>query len=174
MSTKVRATREFLARRALERGFTMVTVVLLIAVVTVSGLLVVDLIGEDLGLLGAERRTLEAREVAEGGLMELLNDQQVMNSLPGLDSATLRVDVQPGPGSAFVEQARGKTYTGRVELVRVAPMLESSEGLVRAVVYQVSVEGEAGSGGASARVEAEVFRVASVRPGLVQPRVHAR
>ena len=155
------------------RGFTALTVVLLIAVVTVSALVVLDLVGEDLGLLGAARRSREAREVAEGGLMEVLNDQDVMNRLPTLDTPDLAIQVSPHEDSAFGGADAEGRFEGRVELVRLAPMLESSHGTVRAVVYEVSVEGEV-AGGQSARVEAEVFRVASTRAGVVQPRLHAR
>lgn len=159
--------------RAGRRGFTLLTVVLLIALVTSAAVVVVDMVGIDFGILAGERHGREAREVAEGGLMEVLNDQEVMANLPGLGLGNLRREHHSAPGGHLYEGAGSKRYSATIELVRIAPMLESSHMAVRAVVYQVDVTGHAADR-ASAGVQAEVYKVASARPGMIQPRMHAR
>ncbi len=157
--------------RKKNRGFTLLSVVLILSVVTISAMVVLDTLGVDFGLLRAERQTQEARVAAEGGLMELVNDYAVMGTMPDLTTPNLRLVRTPSANSQFVGE--GRDYQARIDLVRIAPMMESSHQIVRAVIYEVNVEGQAGDG-ANARVQAEVFRVAAVRSGIVQPDLHAR
>ena len=52
-------------------------------------------------------------------------------------------------------------------------MLESSHNTVRAVIYDVTVEATV-DGRTGAGAEAEVFKAASSRVGVIQPRIHGR
>ncbi len=159
-----------------QRGFTMVTTVALISVVAVSAMVVLEMVQLDFDQIAQQRRTTASRQAAEGGLMELLNDQDVLNALPTLSTTDLRSTHAPTSNSIFgqVHQVHGdRAFDAEVELVRTVPMLESSHSVVRALVYNVRVRARTGDGGTS-RIEAQVFRVAANKPGTVQPRLHAR
>ncbi|MEM7674666.1 MAG: hypothetical protein AAF449_01545 [Myxococcota bacterium] len=180
MMTSQKATsRIFIAyRRSFtgRRGFTMITTTLLLAVVAMSSMVVLDIIDLDFEQFAVQRRTIASREAAEGGLMEILNDQDVMASLPTLDTPKLNISFKPTTGSVFgqTHQTKGlRDFDADIELVRQVPMLESSHSVVRALVYDVRVRARAADGGTS-RVEALVYRVAASRPGMIQPRLHAR
>lgn len=158
------------------RGFALLTVVMLVAVFTISALVVLDLVTGDLSAVQVQHRSEEARETAEGGLMEVLNDHTTMETLPTPSSTNLKASYTVPSDSDFSGQsaARGSgQYTAEFQLVRMAPLLESSHNVVRAVVYEVNVESQMESG-AAARVQAEVYRVVASKPGVVQPRTHAR
>ena len=158
------------------RGFTMLTTSTLIAIVAVSALVVLDMIDLDFAQVAQQRSTMESREAAEGGLMELLNDQDVLGSLPTLETTNLRTSHVPTSASVFGQshEVKGsRDFAAEIELIRSVPMLESSHTVVRALVYDVRVRARAGSGGTS-RIAAEVFRISASKPGTVLPRMHAR
>ena len=162
--------------RSDQRGFTMMTTTVLVAVVGVSALLVLDVISLDFSQISRQRQTVASREAAEGGLMELLNDQDVMSNLPTPRTPNMKMSRTPTGLSVFGQshQVKGdRSYSADIEMVRQVPLLESSHSTVRAMVYDVRVEASA-SGGNSARVQAEVFRITASKPGTVQPRMHAR
>ena len=118
----------------------------------------------------------EAREAAEGGLMEILNDQQFGAQLPDLDTPGLRRTYTRDGASHFATTSaeRGtQDYSATVDLVRIAPMQESSYSVVRAVIYEVRVEATAADG-MTAGVEAQVYKIASTQAGTILPRTHAR
>ncbi len=158
------------------RGFTMLTTTTLIAIVGVSALVVLDLIDLDFAQIAQQRRTMASREAAEGGLMELLNDQDVLANLPTMETTQLKATHQPSTSSVFgnAHAVKGdRDFDADVELIRQVPLLESSHSVVRALVYDVRIEARTGDGGTS-RIEAEVFRISASKPGTVQPRMHAR
>lgn len=156
--------------RRQERGFTLVTTILLLAVVTVAALIVLDVVEVDLSMVGLQRRSIAAREAAEGGTMELLNDQQALNDLPTFDSPGLTAAIDPLSDSAF---QGGQTYRAKVSLVRVVPMAESSLSRVTAVVYRLDVAGQ-GPDSTRAGIESEIYRTATTRPGVILPKNHAQ
>lgn len=160
-----------------ERGFTMVTLLLLLAVAAVAGLVTIELLEQDHHVQRFSRQHQEAFQTAEGGLMEVINDQEVMSLLPTTASADLRVQYTPRSDSAFFGSSRNRSaqdYEATVELVRVVPMTESSHSVVRAVVYEARVDAEVAEGKGAASLQAEVYKVSSTKTGLIQPRVHAR
>ena len=159
-----------------QRGFTMVTTVGLVAVVAVSALVVLDMVQLDFEQVAQQRRTIASRHAAEGGLMELLNDRDVVSNMPTMSTANLKATHTPASSSVFgkLHQVQGeRAFDADIELVRQVPMLESSHTVVRAFVYDVRVRARTGDGGTS-RIQAQVYRVASARPGIIQPRMHAR
>jgi hypothetical protein len=125
---------------------------------SVTALLVFDALREDSRLARLGRRAEEAREAADGGLREMLNDRRILQSLPDEAGGESEISV-PGPQkSMFRETGGAEGYDARITLVRTAPMLESSQRRVRAVLYEVRVEGESRSGHV-ADVEALIYRV---------------
>lgn len=157
-------------------GFTLITLILMLALATISAGVVLSSIGDEQALLRGERQIAEAREIAEGGLMEVLNDQGLAEVLPTMETPGLHADYAPSSASVFANPSLVRShgeYDADIDLVRVAPMLESSHTTVRAVMYQVRVRAEAADG-TSAGVEAEVYKVTSSSSGIIQPRAHAR
>lgn len=154
------------ARRG-RRGFSLVVVLLLTGVMGVTALLVFQSLAEDARLASLEKRMREARAAAEGGLMESLNDARVIERLPEKAGGKSRIQLTGPSKSMFAEdETVSASYEADLTLVRTAPMLESSQRRVRAVLYEVRVHGET-STGESADVEALIYRVG------VAPRVTA-
>ena len=158
------------------RGFTLLTTTGLLALVAIAALLVLETVDLDFDEISRQRRTISSREAAEGGLMELLNDQDVLANLPTLQTTDLKMAHQPASNSVFgkAHTMKGdRAFDADVQLVRVVPMLESSHSIVRALVYDVRVRARTADGGTS-RIQAEVFRITAAKPGTIQPRKHAR
>jgi hypothetical protein len=161
-------------RRRNRRGFSLLTVMTLIALVTISSLIVIDLIVSDHDLHGLERRTREAREAAEGGTMELINEELLADVLPELDEADLTAEAEATTDNVFSSiRADGAEleYEGTIALIRVSPLLESSHSRVRAVVYELEVTGRASSH--QAITQTQIYKMAAASPGLVQAPRHA-
>lgn len=154
----------------------MVTTVLMLALAALSAAVIFASVQDEQEILRYHRQSMEAREAAEGGLMEVMNDQRLSEMLPDLATPSLRRAYTPSGQSVFSGGSAHRTnraYTANIQLVRIAPMTESSHNVVRAVLYEVEVE-SISDNGASAGVEAEVYKVATARAGVLQPRNHAR
>ena len=162
--------------RATRAGFSLLGVTVTMMVAVVAALVIIDMIQEDQRIVVLQRQNQEAREAAEGGLMEILNDQTTMASLPTPDTPGMSIQYKPSADSRFGGKDYGKGtrgYSADIRLVRITPILESSQSVVRAVVYDVRVDALQTSG-AGAGVHAEVFKIATGSPGYVAPRAHAR
>jgi len=153
-------------------GFSLPIVILSLGVAAVSAAVLLDVVGFDFVLQGEERRGREARQLTEGGLMELINDQRLLNRLPDLEDADLATDMAPTEQSMFVGDGKGD-YEAEVRLLRLSPLLESSQGRLQAIMYELVVDGER-STGQRAGIRAEIYKFASKPPGLVQEGRHAR
>ena len=156
-----------------QSGFGMFVVVLLVAVTSVVGLSLLDVIRVDLLMVGNEREERVAMEVAEGALMEVINDDLTPDTLPLLDDADLESTFTPASASAFSHSGR-QEFTANAQLLRIVPLAESSHTYSRAVVHEVGVEARVGGGAASYQLNAEIYRTVTFRPGTVLPRRHAR
>jgi len=155
-------------------GFTLFVVIMLVAILAMAGMSLLNLIRVDLSLVGQSRSNIVARELAEGGLMEIINDGALPATAPSISSPSLSVPYPPPAGSRFVDPAEAKTYTGEVNLLRLVPLSESSQGLTRAVVYEVGVTSSYRDGQSTAELNAEIYRVVSWAPGTVLPSRHYR
>ncbi|MEQ8275159.1 MAG: hypothetical protein RMA76_43770 [Deltaproteobacteria bacterium] len=159
-----------------QRGFALVTIVLLMSLATVSALVLLDVIETDRDIEAHERRAREARITAEGGLMEFMNDLDVLTLMPSPTDTEMKSSYQAASDSHFGREDSpygSLQYQADIQLVRIAPMLESSHNSVRAVIYEVTVESTI-DGRVGAGVEAEVFKIASSKIGVIQPRMHGR
>ncbi len=155
-----------------QRGFALITVILLTALGAIAGAMLLDLVRLDIVLGKSQRQTQTAREVAEGAVMEAINDLDTPDQLPMFDDADLRNRYTPSANSAF-DQRAGR-YTVDFSLVRVVPLAESSAIQSRALVYEVDAVSNVGSDEAHFDVRSEVFRLVSYKPGIELPRRHAR
>ena len=154
------------------RGFALISVVLLTAMVAVAGAVLLDMVRLDILLGRSQRQTVDARELAEGAVMEFVNDLDTPEQLPMFDDNDLSIRYTPPTASAF-DRRKGE-YTVDVALVRVVPLAESSAIQSRALVYEVDAVGAVGRGDAHFDVRTEIFRIVSYKPGTVLPRRHAR
>jgi hypothetical protein len=159
--------------RSNRRGFSLLMVTMLVALVTISSLVVLDLVTNDVIMLGEERRSREAREAAEGGTMELINDEQMGDLLPDIASDTLVSTTEASSDTIFSVRPDGSQmeYEGKLSLLRMSPVLESSHARVRAVVYELEVHGHADNH--ESIVQTQIYKMASASPGLLRARRHA-
>lgn len=153
-------------------GFSLPVVIMSVGVAAVAAAVVLDVIGVDLSIGGSQRRNIETRLQAEGGLMELMNDQRLLNALPDYGSDRLSTEIEAAPDSLFTE-ASDETYRAEVRLLRLAPLLESSQGKLQAIMYELVVDAERGSRD-RAGVRAEIYKFTSRNSGLIQEGRHAR
>lgn len=154
------------------RGFALITVVLLTALGAIAGAMLLDVVRVDILLGKSQRQTQDARQVAEGAIMEAINDVDTPAQLPMFEDNDLTARYAPPANSAFDEKMGD--YTVDFALVRVVPLAESSAIQSRALVYEVDASGDVGNGEASFDVRSEVFRLVSYKPGTEIPRRHAR
>lgn len=160
--------------RAGQGGYAMLMVVLLVAMISVAAASTLDLVRIDLLMAGHERKMSEAREIGEGALMEVINDEQTPSMLPMLDDSDLQATYTPMSTSAFRDAAAGTSFTATARLLRLVPLNESSQQFSRAIVHDIQVQSDVAHGDATFEVNAQVYRTVSFRPGMVFPRRHAR
>jgi len=128
-----------------------------------------DVLGLNISLQSNELQSRKALQAAEGGMMEMLYNQQFLDALPDGNSEGAAVEFSPSSASVFgLEDSStfGTQYTGEVRLIRITPLAESSHSLVRGIVYEVVVEAEQGFD-ASSVMEGHVYKIATVKPGTV-------
>lgn len=152
-------------------GFSLPTVILIMAVTALAAAILLDIVSVDFAIQRTERVTLESRTAAEGGLHELLNDQRLQSNLPEFDDPGMSQRLSPGTDSEFAKD--GAHYEGEVRLLRMAPVSESSQGKLQAVMYELVVDSQVEGGGRSG-VRAEIYKYVSTPRGLIQEGRHAR
>lgn len=162
-------------RRRQQRGFALLVIILLVAMISVVGVSMLQIVQLDLDLGGQSRRTLMARLLAEGGSNEVLNDigTQALLPLPGdaelskvYPLATVNDFTNPG-------DVKG-TYSASLRYLRYVPILESSITWTRGLIYEAQVVGDFGDGQATDEVRTEFYRVVNFAPGHALPRKHYR
>jgi hypothetical protein len=157
-----------------KKGFTLIIVIMLIAVMAMAGIALLNLISLDHSLIGQTRRSLHARSISEGGTMEVINNSDFTSIAPAIDAPTLSTIVRPFAGSAFANTISGDDYQARVAFLRIVPLSESSQGLSQAVVYEVVTRSRYGSGEASAELRTEIYRPVNWEGQSIMPRKHYR
>ena len=118
-----------------------------------------DLISIDLDLVGQQRRLLAAQQVADGGMMEKLDDLQMANEFPTTPGTTSPLNIPDQANSLFVKNTGTplqETYSGNVRWVRFAPKSENSQGRLWAVTYEMVVQSDINQGQASSQTTTEV------------------
>lgn len=146
-------------RRGRPRGFSLMLVVMMVGALAVTGLLFIVALEDDAKLHGHERRRREARQAAEGGLMELLNDVRIQVLLPSSAGQEARLEYGKPSKSYFMsEDVTSPVYRAEVMLVRTTAPLESSQRRVRAVLYEAEVRATMPDG-ETADMEALIYRL---------------
>jgi hypothetical protein len=155
-------------------GFALIGVVMLTAALAIGGAILLDVVRVDMIFGKTGRQTEEARQIAEGAVMEVINDQDTPNQLPPLDDSDLTRTYQASSATAFSDPRQGINFEAELRLIRIVPLAESSMNQTRAIVHEVTTRGTAGHGDASVELRTEIYRVVAFQPGTVLPRRHAR
>jgi type II secretory pathway pseudopilin PulG len=154
------------------RGFALIVIVLVVAMMSVVAATLLSSIGSELSIIGRRRETWAARQIADSGAREMLANNGAL--LPDFNTANLETTWQPSANSPAVDSASGSGYTGKYRLLRFVPVSESSEGSVRALVYEIDSTGQYLANDSTSEVAGEVYRTVAVAQGIVAPRIHAR
>ena len=157
--------------RNARRGFSLLVVIMVLALLAMVGVIVLSVVDTEFQILGMERTSHEARFGAEAAAMEVLNDEDLGPMLPGYSTSALKSTYLNSNNSAFGGHV---TYEATVSLVRDTPIHESSLTVTRAFLYEVRLEAEVGNGNATDEVNAEIYKVFTVPAGTVLPDSHAR
>ena len=158
-------------RRSDRRGFSLLVVMLVVALLAIIGTVVLTLVDTEYRILGMERAAQEARFGAEAATMEVLNDEDIGSMLPGYSTDELQTKYTASEKSAFGGRVE---YEATISLIRDTPIKESSLTVTRAFLYEVRVGAEVGGGDAFDEVNAEIYKVFSMPAGTVLPDDHAR
>ena len=156
------------------RGFSLITVTVVLAIMSLGAVVLVDIVGLDLEITGEHRRNFEVEGDAEAAVMEMMTDRQVALGAPVFTTPDLKFNYSAPVASAIRDDDAGRNYEGELRLVRMAPMLESSHAWSRALVYEVRATAENERTDREAEVVAEIFRTIVVSPGTELPQMHAR
>lgn len=156
------------------KGFSLITVTVVLAIMSLGAVVLVDVVGLDLEITGEHRRNFEVEGDAEAAIMEMMTDRNMATNAPVFTTPDLTHRYAAPAGSAVRNDDTGRNYEGELRLIRVAPMLESSHAWSRALVYEVRATAENDQVVREAEVVAEIFRTIVVSPGTELPQMHAR
>ncbi len=179
------------------RGFALLVVVLIVALIGVAAVALLDIVNVDLLIVGQHRQSVDAQALALGAMYEVISDSRVDGTvLPRLDTPTLRYVYSRAQGGGFVRDPAGligvtvmdatnsayvkdsgtgvaQGYTADIDLLRLVTVQDSGV-TIRTAVWEVTVESSVSNGQATQQVRALVGRVTSGQGGLVTVGRHAR
>lgn len=155
-----------------ERGFAMLVVIIIAALLALLAGSLLQLVQSDLVQVGQARRAFEARDTAEGGVAEILNDLDFITEYPALGGGGGLSSDYDSRTSPFVGE--GRSYQGSVRLLRVGPPTESSLEQTRVLTYEVRALSSVNDGAAQTEVVAEVLRTIAYPRGWTPDERHYR
>ncbi len=171
-----------------QRGFALLTVVLMVALMTMVLLIVGDVVSVDFSLLGEHRKNIRAENNAEAAMREVLGNRDAQDNLPDFSDANLRFDFVSCAGAtctsnsgvpAILDENNSSivndddTYRADARFIRRGPQMDTSLG-AEILVYEVSAVATVAGGDASSQVRSEVFVYSEREPGRIIPTIHAR
>lgn len=184
-------------RTGSQRGFALLIVMMLVALVGLGAAALLDLVNVDIGIAAVQRKSVEAESASVGAVLETIGDANFARMLPQLDDADLRtalverqsdgtyvIDpdgvvatrvISPAE-SAFIEAPGGYSedgYESDVRLVRIIPRQNSSHTFAVAV-YEVRARASISGGEASREARSLVYLPVAVRADRVSRQRHAR
>lgn len=155
-------------------GFAMLLVFLLVGAMAAAGAAVLGLVDNELNVVGRNRELNDATEIAEGGVMEVIDDDNIADKLPDFSTAGLSATYAPAGSSPWNDTALRRSYAAQLRFMRVAPMQESSQSWSRALIYEIDSIGSTNEGDTTDEVAMEVFRTITIPAGTLLPRIHAK
>lgn len=170
------------SRASGRRGFAMLVVVMIVALVSVIALTLLNFLQMDLSIVGQNRRAAEARYLADAANLEIVDHistemflTTVVRTEPEL---TAPVPVVPDSWvnrPVGTETSRPEVYTAQATFLRRITVSENSLRVVRGDVYEISATGVVNDGDASSQVRSEVIRLVTVDPDSpLDQRQHGR
>ena len=149
--------------RGSQRGFALLVVVLLVALMSITVASLLDVVNVDQTLNFAGRRSQRAFAIADAALGEVAGSRLLEDRLPRDITAPSSPVQAPGEpnellNASVVGVLRG-TYAGNVTLEKKRKVAENSVNLIEALVYDVDLTGETDSRDAQSRVRGRFERI---------------
>jgi hypothetical protein len=203
-------------RKPEERGFALLIVVLLVALLALTGAALLDVVNVDISIAGEHSKVVRAQTVSDGALREVLADVETTNQLPDFtacagDNGGTPVNVNGTNvcpnyrynwaneiGGAYIKNPDDRNfpseplnednsayarftgspseenYTATIDLLRMAPVQDTSLQVARAVVFEANTTGKVAGNTSRAINASEIYRL-TIRPqDALPPRLHAR
>jgi hypothetical protein len=186
-----------------QRGFALIIVVLIVALLSIVAVTLLDLVKVDLTITGQNRKNFEARAVADGALYEVFDDLRTQypanlvnwhwiaanpNNLlndaggpvgnPAASGAGCGIAGSPCSNSAYYRPAGvdnpTQDYAADVGWLSTGPVLNTGLNTAIAIYYQVRVVGEVNNGESTAEDRAEVSHPITIQNGTFIPHFHCR
>lgn len=118
-------------RKKQERGFALIIIVLLVALLALTGATLLDLVTVDITIAGEHRKVVRAQMVADGAVREVMGDEQTMNRRP--DYSACATGGGPCPNFRYIwagEQA-GQVWKDPDNLYNRQPLDETTSVLAK-------------------------------------------
>jgi hypothetical protein len=163
-----------------QRGFALLVVVMVVALISVVALTLLDVLRIDLAIVGQNRAIAQARFVADAGNIELVDNLDTEGLLPDAITApaTLTVAVPPVTGTLInrpqTADEAAQTYQGEIRLVRFGPATNCSLSVCRDLFFEIRTVGEIGNGDASSEVRSMSKKVTTFPRGTIITNMHGR
>lgn len=157
-----------------QRGFALLVVVLLVALMSITGAALLDVVNVDQTLNYAQQRSRRAFAIADTGAFELITSTELRNRLPvDWGMAQEKIDF-PGGADAMltdsvVSELRGE-YDTTVTLLGERQVSENSINRVVTLTWDVEVVGRTNPSGqvdARSEVRTRIMKMVPKRPGTI-------
>ncbi len=165
-------------KRRRQKGFALLIVVMLVALLAITAPALLDIVGVDLDIVGEQRRLSRARGLAEAATFEIADMTTFENNFPTFVGAhTLTIPTPaPGTSSLFKNVGSGleERYDSTIALLRYTPGVECSFNVCRNAHYELTTVGSINNGGATSVVRSTIVKSVTHPKGKLLPRIHAR
>lgn len=184
-----------------QRGFALLVVVLIVALIGVSAVALLDIVNVDLLIVGQHRRSVDVQAVALGAMEEVMGDQRLapVTVWPMFNTPNLRYRYagQTGANSPYFRDPNGnfaispmdstnsayvknlgtsaeEGYEADINLIRMGPPEDTGLNTARELTYEIRVVAALNGGEASKEVRATTSRRVGMNNGRQITPVHAR
>lgn len=179
-------------------GFALLIVVLVVALIGVTGVALLDIVNVDLLIVGQHRRSVDATANAMGAMYEVVSDQRLDAFKPRPDTPGLSYQYAGKSGGIYVRDPAGRFltqpmnsgnsafvdnvgtgieegYEAEISLVRLVDQVENNSiNKVRMLVHETRVVANINNGDATKEVRSLQSTLITVPNGLIAPYSHAR
>lgn len=178
------------------RGFALLVVMLLVALIGIGAAALLDLVNIDLGIAAEYRKSIEAESASVGAVLETIGETNFERRLPQLDSPNLRTRLVTRQAGAYIldpdDVVGSRTisaadsphidrvgtyaedgYESDVRLLKIVAKEDTS--LTRPVaVYEVRAKASIAGGDASREARSLVYVPTGIQASRVTRQRHAR
>lgn len=114
-----------------QRGFALIIIVLLVALLALTGATLLDLVTVDLTIAGQHRKVVRAQMVADGAIREVLSDEQTMNRRPDFSSCGTGGGACPNYRYTWAAEQAGQVWKDPDNLYNRQPLDETTSVLAK-------------------------------------------